>query len=421
MNRVLDVRPSARSAIVFPRTSSGINSVSLRYVDTPARREEQRAQRRFYGGYGTHLGRPLRELFLNRAKNPANTGVLTWQGRVFALCEAGLPEALDASLGTIGPDALGGVVSRAFTAHPKRIPSRRMTIGTGLELGGRPNVEIYALPDEGAARRLCAFDAPNVYLLHDFAVTKRHAVFVAASFAIVFPSLLLRRKGFVTALSPHPSASANVFVVPLDAPHDVMRIPIDPCYVEHLSNAFEQDGEIFVDATRYESLSSLQEHVGDWLAAAPRALRSKLVRLRIDLARRRAHLEAAPPPEGSELPRFDPAIATDRHRHLFTVGWRRPEENGRVMWNAILRHDRETGDVDTYAPGDHCVVSEPMITRVSDRDDGLLVLVVVHDVAKQRSRIEVLDARAIANGPIAYAEARELWPFRLHGEFTVRS
>ncbi|MEO8876400.1 MAG: hypothetical protein ABI461_12495 [Polyangiaceae bacterium] len=41
------------------------------------------------------------------------------------------------------------------------------------------------------------------------------------------------------------------------------------------------------------------------------------------------------------------------------------------MWNAILRHDREA---DTYA---------------------------------------------IANGPIAYAEARELWPFRLHGAFTA--
>jgi len=60
-------------------------------VQTPAYLEEQRAGRRLYGGYDTPMVRPFYEAVLGHVKNAANTSVMLWDDRVFALCESGRP------------------------------------------------------------------------------------------------------------------------------------------------------------------------------------------------------------------------------------------------------------------------------------------------------------------------------------------
>src|SRR5262249_50328942 len=98
----------ADGAITAVRLGDGGASGACRLVRTLGMLRESRAGRRLFGGYDTPFVRPLQETFLKDAKNPANTSVLLWQGRVFATCEGGKPhEITRADLATLGETDLG--------------------------------------------------------------------------------------------------------------------------------------------------------------------------------------------------------------------------------------------------------------------------------------------------------------------------
>ena len=98
--------------------------------------EERAAGKLLYG-----LSAPWRRRFTNglrgKSKNTANTNIVSWQGRLYALMEAGLPTEVDPQdLSTIGQTDLG-VVTGFFSAHPHRVASRKALYnfmhGIGLE------------------------------------------------------------------------------------------------------------------------------------------------------------------------------------------------------------------------------------------------------------------------------------------------
>lgn len=394
-------------------TGDGVEA-GLRFVDTAGRRRELAAGRRLFGGYGTPLRNPFSELILSRFKNPANTGILNAGGRLFALCEAGLPEEIDpGTLTTLGPCDFQGAVTRAYTAHPKRVPGRASTIGFGLVLGPRAALELYEMDRDGTTRRLRRVPVPGTLLLHDHAVTTRHAIFILAPLVPRLGQILLRRSGLASALDLEPTRPTRVLVVPFDVAEEPFEVPMAACYVEHLANAFSDGDVIEVDVTRYESLASLQRFIAGGLVGGLGSLDNALVRLRIDTRRRVVSEEVLA--SGQELPVFDPREATTRHRALFTVGFSTPERNGQGLWDAVVRHDLVRGDTTSYVPGSGHLVSEPQI--VPRPDGGTWALVVVRDLQGRRSRLEILDAERLSDGPIATATASELWPFLIHGAF----
>ena len=90
-------------AVSAVQIAGGRAQGAAKVVQTRGLVREEAAGRRLFGAYDTPLARPLRELFLRDMKNPANTSVLLWQERLFALCEAGKPYEVDRmDLSTIG-------------------------------------------------------------------------------------------------------------------------------------------------------------------------------------------------------------------------------------------------------------------------------------------------------------------------------
>ncbi len=121
----------------------------MKLVRTRALARQERAGRLLFGGYNTHFRRPVREIFLGDERNAANTSMMLWQHRLFALCEAGYPFEIDrAELSTLGERDLGGVIRDAFSAHPHVVPARRAAYGFGPLAGA-----------EGAHHRLRAAGA----------------------------------------------------------------------------------------------------------------------------------------------------------------------------------------------------------------------------------------------------------------------
>src|SRR3712207_4700453 len=152
-----------------------------RFVLTAGLRAERRAGRALYGGLARPV--PLDPALVGLDgdpgpfKNVANTNVVRHAGRPLALWEAGLPFEPPPDLDTRGTYDFDGRVRDALTAHPKLAPA------TGEMLAFRyaprpPHLLFIAVDATGAVARQVPIDTPMPVMVHDFAVTPAHAVFV---------------------------------------------------------------------------------------------------------------------------------------------------------------------------------------------------------------------------------------------------
>ncbi|BCJ38643.1 hypothetical protein Athai_61460 [Actinocatenispora thailandica] len=191
-------------------------------------------------------GRPfVSERGVDLAAVPANTSVIRHADRILALVEAGLPYELTPELDTVGPVDFGGRLKTAFTAHPKLDPA------TGdLHVFGYgalpPYLTYHRLTAAGELVDTRVIDVPGPTMLHDFAITEHHAIWL--DLPVVFDVNLLGR-GMPYQWSD--GYGARLGVMPLGG-GPVRWVEIDPCYVFHVGNAAEDAaGNVVLDAVRY--------------------------------------------------------------------------------------------------------------------------------------------------------------------------
>ncbi|TMD98238.1 MAG: carotenoid oxygenase family protein [Chloroflexi bacterium] len=190
-----------------------------RFVATAGRAEEERAGRRLYAGFGT---RPAGDNAVERfrhavrrfAKNTANTNIVEIGGRLLALWEAGHPHRIDpVTLETIGEDDLGGALGRNdwFSAHPKTHPSGDVW-NFGIGYGARTRARLYRCRTDGSVSREITVTLPFPSMVHDFALTERHAVFVVAPLTLppVPLGMMLGSRSFADSLRWEPRRGNDV-------------------------------------------------------------------------------------------------------------------------------------------------------------------------------------------------------------------
>lgn len=387
---------------------------AARLVRTTALVREEQAGARLFGGYDTPMKRPFREILLGDGKNAANTAVMLWQHRVFATCEAGKPYEVDREdLSTVGETDLG-VVGGAFSAHPHHVPARATLYNFGLTHGLRGTaVTAYALPDAGAPRALGSFKLRGVRLIHDFAVTARHLVFVVAPMRLSLLRVLSRRPPVSSALWDEREG-AEIIVVPIDEPSRVTRFRADAFLMEHVVNAYEDGDSIVFDYTHYATPHALEGFVRGVVRGTIEApLGSSIRRARVDVTKKSLRTETILD-RAVELPRVAPRVDATRHRYSYYVTTRRDS-----FFEGLLKHDVATGRLDSYSPGPHAYAGEGVFVPEDGgraEDDGWL-LTMVYDACEDRTRLEVLDARAIGDGPVAKCWFDHAVPMGFHGQW----
>ena len=146
---------------------------------TPKLTTEEAAGRLLYSGFATTLANspPLNG---PDTLNPANINLLPLPGsqELFALWEAGSALALDPqTLQARGFKAWSPETQGApFSAHPRTAPD-----GTVWNFGyvpGSGKLLVYEIAPDGRLRRQQVLDAPQADMVHDFAITGRHLVFL---------------------------------------------------------------------------------------------------------------------------------------------------------------------------------------------------------------------------------------------------
>ncbi|MDH6143435.1 carotenoid cleavage dioxygenase-like enzyme [Kitasatospora sp. GP30] len=186
---------------------------------------------------------------LDLAATPANTHVIRHAGTVLALCEVGLPYWVTAELETVGPYDFGGRLTTAMTAHPKEDPvtGELHLFGAGFT---PPYLTYHRVTAEGLLLDSRPVEVPGPTMMHDFAVTEHHVIWL--DLPVVFDHSLVGSRRMPYRWDDGYGARLGVMS---RAPGDgaVRWFEVDPCYVFHVGNAYEDArGRIVLDAVRYD-------------------------------------------------------------------------------------------------------------------------------------------------------------------------
>lgn len=268
------------------RFANGTVEHRARMIATAKFTREQEAGRFLLPAAGTNVpdALPVRN---NDDVNTANTAVIRFDGRLFALWEGGSATEIEAdSLRTLGPVTWrDDLVAAPFSAHPLVDRDGSLwNFGSLMMLGGS-GVLIWHIGADGQPIRTATLATEAQGYLHSFAMTDRHLVFMLIPYR-------RERDGiaFFEDIRFEPDQPCRVAVVPKDALDAPRWFDVDFGAVYHFADACERDGEIIVSAVRHLDAEEMRSP----MAAAMRgeqdshAFDTDLATLRLDLGNGRA-------------------------------------------------------------------------------------------------------------------------------------
>ncbi len=348
--------------------------------------------------------------------NVANTSVVWHGGELWALWEGGSATRVDpATLDTRGVKVLTPEYEgMPFSAHPKIEPD-----GTLWNFGvtsSRGLLSIYRIGASGQVLDATTLPVPDVAMVHDFAVTERHLVFLLPP--LVFDNE--RAMAGQTFLDSHvwrPELGLRVLVLDKARPAPTPRwFELPAGFVFHVGNAWEESasGVIRLDCVRSPDAWSATTGMKALMRGEfERTGRPAPMLVTIDLARNTVRQELLP--HESEFPRVDPHVVGRRYRYVF--GALRENAGERPGFDAVMRLDVSTGRIDRYRYGAHVMVEEHIfVPRHEGRraeGDGW-VLGTALDLDRRAMLFSVFDAQRLADGPVAQGVMQRVMPLGLH-------
>lgn len=396
------------------RCRDGKVTHAARMIATTKFVHEQRAGRFEIRAAGTTIPgvRPFRN---NDDMNTANTGVIRIGKRVFALWEGGSAYEVDPdTLISVGPTTWReDLVAAPFSAHP-------LLEGDGsawnfglLDFFGATGVLIWRIGSDGALVRTAVLETREPGYVHSFAMTEKYLVFTFTPYR--------PREGSVTffeRMQFAPDRACRIALVPkdaLDAPR-WFEAPFTAAY--HFADAYEHRGEVVVRAVKQVDTGFAQSPMAAEMRGerSPQRLSTELVSLRLDLARNVARWEQHGV-SGVEFPTFDARTAGDTPALLFAPATVEPAAS--PYFNAVSSIDTRADRVRVHRYGaqimaeEHRFVPRPGSGKPGD---GWLVGTLL-DFGRGRSGVAVLDARRVADGPLAIAWVPYTLPLGFHGWF----
>lgn len=350
--------------------------------------------------------------------NVANVSVI-WHGeRLFALWEAGSAWELDPhTLATIGPvswrDDLRGL---PFSAHP-----RKDCDGSLWNFGatGGQLLVIYHIGADGRLKKADGIPVPGTPMLHDFAITAQHLIFLMPPMVLEMDRL---RAGHSVLDSYQWHAGAPMRVLTVDK-HDWSKqrwYELPSGFVFHLGNAWEESGGIIrFDYLRYANARVVTDSFRAVMTGEDVDLqRAQLAQVRLNPENGGAEQRLLP--GNCEFPALDPRSVGVRQRYLVLT-----EATGDTQhpgFNALRRIDLDRENVQGYRFEAGTLVEEHLvIPKTPDAPDGdAWLLGTVLDTRASETRLTLFDAAHLADGPIAQAALPYSLPLGFHSHF-VRS
>ncbi len=384
-----------------------------RFVDTPKRVAEVRAGRRLTEAFGT-VPPGSTPPDSPDSMNVANINVLPLGGELLALWEAGSAVRLDPrTLETRGFKTWrADLAGLPFSAHPKVDPDGTVwNFGVG---SGQGLLVLWEIAPDGALRRADGVPLADSSMVHDFAVTDRHLVFVMPPL-IYDPARKATGVNVLDAYAWRPELGMRVLVIDKKDWSKRQMLSLPAGFLFHVGNAWSEDTAsgtlVHLDYARSADASSVfttnREVMRGRRVSAPEA---QFTVVTLNLGTGQATQNALP--LEAEFPRIDPRRVGLRHRHVVHATG---VMDARPGYTAIARTDVDKGTTERFVYGPRAMVEEHVY--VPDGKSAGWVLGTVLDLAQKKTVLSCFAADALAAGPVAQATLPYALPLGLHGVF----
>jgi carotenoid cleavage dioxygenase len=340
-------------------------------------------------------------------KNTANTHTVRHADRILALMEACPPTQLSRELETLGEWDFDGRLQGAMTAHPKVDP-----VNGELHFFGYspfpPYLRYHVADASGALVHSTDIELPDPVMMHDFALTEHHVLFLDAP--ALFDVHAAMAGGPLVRWEPEQGTRLGVLARRGDGA-SIRWFELDPSYVVHVFNAWDDGERIELRAPRFAAMP------GGFAFDNPTGREAPMPwRWSIDLAAGTVHDEQTDDRAG-EFPRVNDQLASRRTRYLYNCQARTWEFE--FEFHGVVKYDldADTSQARHYAPsevsGEHVFAPDPDGTA---EDDGWL-LSFVTDRATDTTDLVVLDARDVAAEPVARVRIPRRVPIGFHANW----
>src|ERR1700722_6536843 len=346
----------------------------------------------------------------------ANTHIIGHGGRTLATVEAGpLPYELTYDLDTVGPCDFGGTLPGGLAAHTK-IDHQTGELHAIAYYWAWDHVQHVIVDPAGTVRQTTDIPVTDGPMMHDFALTQRYVVLL--DLPVTF-SLTAVAAGRELPYVWNPEHRARVGLLPR-AGGDVRWFEVDPCWVFHCLNAYDDEsGRVVVDLCQYNQSFDVSTL---WAAHGP----VTLDRWTIDPAAGQVTQQRIDD-RGQEFPRVDDRIISRPHRYGYSAVIGEVNRSISVggdfsddaFANAILRHDLAAGTVQAREFGPDATVGEAVFAPSgpgSAEDDGY-VLAFTHNPDRGASDLIILAAQDFLGEPVATVHLPARVPLGFHGNW----
>lgn len=384
------------------------------FVKTQKFVDETAAGQFLYPAFGTRIAR--RGIKNNDTINAANTNLLPFNGRVYALWEGGSATEVDpVTLDTVGIKTWSDELkSMPFSAHPKLDPQGGMwNFGA---MPGSDKLVVYRIDAQGKLARTALLEVPKMAMVHDFVVSARHLIFLIPPYDMVRGDDKSFAEMHQWAGSGPSARPLRIVVVAKDTLQVKQIFELPPHMVFHFGNAWDDGNTTRFDVVLHDG-DALKEIGGLMQGERPAhaAQRSYAVQVTLDFRTRQARTNRIL--AGSEFPRVMPQVVSSHHRKLALLSTS-PQNRDSVL-DTVNMIDTGTGRIDAYRfDSDWLVEEHVLVPRRNARSetDGYLVGV-AQDTRRAQTVMTVFDAARVSAGPVALARLPYRTPHCFHGNF----
>jgi len=336
---------------------------------------------------------------------PANTNVVAHAGTTWAIVEAGSPPVeLSYDLDTVRVSNLGGTLPMSFSAHPKRDPITGELHVMTYWWGWGNQVQYLVVGTDGKVRRTDDIPLPGGPMIHDVSITEKWVVIL--DLPCVF-NLEAAMKGAGLPYFWDHSYEARIGLLPRDGnADDIVWCPIDPCYIFHPLNSYDDGDKVVLDAARHPKMFDRERR-------GPSEGRPTLDRWILD-TRTGSVTQQRIDDRGMEFPRVDERRVGLRHRYGYLAG-----VSAGFRQDALVKVDYDTGDVTARNDNARYGYGEPVFIprhNAAEEDDGW-VMALRHDTERDTSDLAVFDSRDFTGDPVAAVHLPVRVPNGFHGNW----
>ena len=347
---------------------------------------------------------------MDMASSKANTHVVGHAGKILALEEGHFPYVVDGLLDTVGPTDFGGVLNGSFTAHPKVCPVTGELLAFGYS-ALEPYLRYLRVSASGDLVQTETITVGGPTMMHDFNVTRNHVIFMDLP-AVFDLDMALRGEMPIHWDDDYP---ARLGVMPRNGTDaDVRWFDLDPCYVFHPMNSYEDGDNIVLDVARLSHI---------WRDSMMDFPMPQVWRWTIDTVTGKVTEEQVDDRAG-EFPRVADSVVGLKHRYgyMMAIPAAFSYDDPMSTSGAILKYDRTTGQRSEIDLGRGRMPGEPVFVPAASgkaEDDGYL-MTFVYDASSNTSEFVVLDASTMSDTPVATVPLPRV-PHGFHGSWIAAS